>query len=165
MREPPMRPGTVDAAQETPEPFEHARLVEFRRTAAPARIDGEAEAGVVEQRASVALQRRDDGNLECVQFLGERMLLQNLGVAPASGAIELGHHGRLIFDPDLIDAVLVAVEGEHAAVAGEADRLECVQHALRCEAGIRRALGGYGIIRHWGMIAARSFRSVLGVCA
>ena len=45
----------VDAADEAAQPFAHARLVEFRRPAALAREDGEAETAVLVQGRSAEL--------------------------------------------------------------------------------------------------------------
>ena len=43
------------------------------------------------------------------------MLLKNLVIAPALWPIKLGNQRLTIFDADLVDPVLIAVEGEGAA--------------------------------------------------
>jgi len=53
---------------------------------------GEAEVLENVQRAAVLLQRGDDRDLALRQFDRERMLLEDLRVAPAIRAVELRHH-------------------------------------------------------------------------
>ena len=165
MHERRVRAGAVDAADEPADPLQHARLVELGRPSAASRVDREAEARVMEQRAAVTPQRRHDGDLERVELLCERVLLDDLRVAPSAGAVELGDHGRFVLQPDLVHTVLVAVQGEHAPVAQKADRLQRVEDALRREAGVGGGLRPFGVGRHWGMIAPASLPARRGVRA
>src|SRR5690606_17498229 len=58
---------------------------------------------------------------------------------PRRGSIELRHHHPAVVEPGLVDPVLVAVQGEEAAVALEADRRERVEDGIGRQAGVRRA--------------------------
>jgi hypothetical protein len=139
------RTGRVDAADEASEPFERRCVLEFRRATAAARKDGEPEAVEFVQRPPARLERGHDRDLVRVQLRREGVLLEDLRIAPARGAIELGDDGGSFLQPDLIDAVLVAVERQEPAVASQAQRVHGVQHDVRCEPGI-----GMRVVRHAG---------------
>jgi len=51
-----------------------------------------------------------------VAFDGERVFLQDLGIAPTFTMVELGDRRRLVLGADLADTVLVAVEFEQAPI-------------------------------------------------
>jgi len=51
--------------------------------------------------------------------VGECVLFVDLGVAPALGAIELGDDEGAVLEPDLVDAVLVAVEAEEPPIRAQ----------------------------------------------
>ncbi len=83
------------------------------------------------QRAPAQAQRRDRRHLGLGELPEESMLLENLLVAPAAGAVELGDERRrrgrepgraaqVLLDADLEYAVLVAVERQHLAGAAPA---------------------------------------------
>jgi len=67
------------------------------------------------------------------QFQAELVLLENRVVAPATGPVELGDQWCYIFDAHLIDAVLVAVERQHAGIAEVADAFHGVEDQVRRE--------------------------------
>ena len=66
------------------------------------------------------------------------MLFEDLGVGPACGTIELrddrgrlrSHRVRDLVQPDLIDAVFVAVQREQAAIAELADAGKRIEYAV-----------------------------------
>ena len=76
------------------------------------------------------LERRHHRDLALGQLAGEAVLLEDLLVRPAPGAVELGDEepgiaqgaALVLLEPHLVDAVLVAVERELAAVGQEARR-------------------------------------------
>jgi hypothetical protein len=67
------------------------------------------------------------------QFQCELVFLQNLRVAPAPGAVKLGHHRAAALQHHLEDAVFIGVQLQDAAVAALAHGVQCVQHVLGCE--------------------------------
>src|SRR3989449_11211772 len=107
----------MNASDEASDPFE--RLAVFQLGAAPAaaRIHGEAEPGMLAGKG-----RRDDRNFMLRQFFCEGMLFRDLPRAPAPGAVELEHDRAAVFQPDLVDAVLVAVEREQIGRASCRER-------------------------------------------
>ncbi len=133
----PRRADRVDAPEEAADPFQHFFVLELRRPAAAAREDGEAEAGEFVQGFFADHPRGDDGNFALGQLDGKGMVLEDLRVAPAIGAVELRHHVGVVLQAHLVDAVLVAVEREQAPVAAQADALERIQHRVGRQAFIR----------------------------
>jgi hypothetical protein len=57
-------------------------------------------------------------------------------IAPAASAVELRDQRRCVFDSDLIDAILEAVQREQAAVGVHASRLDRAEHGVRTQTGI-----------------------------
>ena len=88
------------------------------------------------------------------------MFFANGIVGPAARPIEFRDERRIVVDADLIHAVLVAVQSEEAAIAGEAQRLHGIQDVLRRERGKRQraVIGRVGCVRH-GRQASREFRA------
>ncbi|MCY1183102.1 hypothetical protein D9M73_236950 [compost metagenome] len=70
------------------------------------------------------------------------MLLAYRVVAPACRAVELGDQRRLALDAYLIDAVLVAVQRQHAGIAEKAEAFHGIQHQIGGEGGKGMAHGG-----------------------
>ncbi len=87
----------VDAADESPDPFERLRVVELGRAPALPRVHGPEKAIGSVQRLSVECQRCDDRNLAFGKLERERVLLENLRFAPTIRAIELRNY--LILSP------------------------------------------------------------------
>lgn len=106
--------------------------------AAAQREQGETMASVVVQGGAAEGQRGDHGQVGRGQFGGEGVFLGDGLVGPAAGPVELGHQRRAALDADAVDAVLVAVERQHAAVGEQAERLDRVEDAVRVEPGERR---------------------------
>src|SRR5690606_19711975 len=126
----PARTHRVQTPEQLAEAMQLVEVARLRRAAATAREQGEAKAGVFEQGLAVVQQRRHYRHLAVRQFGGELVFLQNRRIAPARRAIELGDQGLAVFDANLVDAVLVAVEGQYPRVADEADALHGVQHQI-----------------------------------
>jgi hypothetical protein len=74
--------------------------------------------------------RRDDRYVAFGEFEGELVLFENRFVGPALGTIELGDQRLGVFDTDLIDTVLVAVERQNKRVAEKADALDGIEHEV-----------------------------------
>ena len=142
VHEPRHGTGRVDAAEETADPRERVRCIELRCAAASARIDSDTKAAKRVQRRTFEHQRRDDRNLAGVKLGDELMLLRDLRIAPASRTIELRDDRRLVLAPHLVDAVLVTVEREQAAVAADADGVERVEDEVGGQDGI--GVSGHG---------------------
>src|SRR3546814_8177551 len=68
------------------------------------------------------------------QFAGEGVFFADRRIAPARGAIELGHAWRSVLDADAEYPVFVAVQRQHAAVATQAQGFDGLYHPLRVEA-------------------------------
>jgi hypothetical protein len=70
------------------------------------------------------------------EFKGELVLFENRFVGPALRAVELGDQRLGVFDADLIDTVLLAVERQNAGVAEKADAFDGIEHEVwgeRCK--------------------------------
>ena len=135
----------VDAADETPQPQPGLAVFQFRRMPALAAEQREAESLVAEQGLSIEHGRGDQRDFRGFQLQGKRMLLVDLFIAPAPGAVKLGYQGLGVLDAHLVNAVLVAVERQQAAVAQQAGGLHGLQHGIRAQPVIRRDvfLGGF----------------------
>ena len=130
----------MNAGQETADPFQGSGVAQLRRPSAAAREHGKAVAGEVVQRAPVDAGGRHDRNLLLRQLFHEGVFLEDGGLAPAPWPVELDDHRRSLFQADLVDAVLVAVERQQAAVAVQADALDGLQHRVRVEPCVRMGL-------------------------
>ena len=104
--------------------LEQVDIVEVGRTPAMTGVDSQPVVPGVVKRSSVDLQRRHDRNIGVGQFKIELMFLDDGFVAPASRPVELGDHRALFLDADLIDTILVAVEGQETAVATKRQTLQ-----------------------------------------
>ena len=103
-----------------------------------AKID-EAEIAETMQRAPVDGDRRHGGNLVRVELRDRaRALRGSASSLQRAGSIELRDDRRRVVAPDLVDAVLVAVERDHPAIAADADAVERVEHAIGGESCVGR---------------------------
>src|SRR3989475_10302422 len=93
----------MSASDEASDPFERLAVFQLGATPAAARVDGEAEPGALAGKG-----RRDDRNFMLRQFSCEGMLFRDLPRAPAPGAVEIENHRADVFQPDLVEAVIVA---------------------------------------------------------
>ena len=132
-----LRAHCMNAAEETAHPFERSRVLELRRTATAFGIHGKAESREGVQRCTAARKWRDYRNLARRELGNERVLFANLLVGPASGPIEFHDDGRRVVAPYLVDAILVAAEGQEPPVTSKPDAIERVEHDVRRELGIR----------------------------
>ena len=80
------------------------------------------------------------------------MLLEDLRIAPAPGAIELGDDDPAVLEEGLEDAVLVGVQLQHPAVAAQADAVERIEHRGRRQVGVGRGRAAFvgGLVVHDG---------------
>src|SRR5882762_11545731 len=118
----------MNAADEAADPFERLLVAELGRATAAARVDRYAEIGEAQR-----MHGCDDGNLALGELVREGVLLVDLGVAPAAGTVELGDHHRAVLEPDLVHAILVAVETEQAPIRTQARGGDPVEHPVRRE--------------------------------
>lgn len=85
------------------------------------------------------------------QFEAEAVLLQDLLVAPAVGAVEFGDKRGALFDSNLVDPVLVAVQGQDPPVADKPTAFDGVHD----EAGCQGLKGMRGLDRHFFPVTRR----------
>ncbi len=155
LHERPRRAHGVDAREEAADPFQRVEILQVGRAAAAPGAHGKREARVRVQRAAFHDERRDRGHLGGGEFGGEGVFLQDLRLAPAARAVELGDHARAVLQMHLIDPVLVRAQGHQAAVAVQADGRERVQHEVGREVGV-----GVEVValRRWWMVHGRHCR-------
>ena len=116
--------------------------LEIRCVAALPRKQCEAIALVHQQRlARVHLQRRDARQFRIGEFRDECVLFEDRGVAQSFGAIELGDDLAAVVEPDLVDAVFIAVEREQVAVATKSKSLDRGENQIRRQIGVRGGVG------------------------
>ena len=77
------------------------------------------------------------------------MLLEDLRIRPAPGAVELQHQLPLA-DPHLVHAVFVGVQREQAPVRIQIEGGTGIQHHLRCQTCERLPVGGGAFVYHRG---------------
>ena len=127
----PARSDTVHARQKTPDPGEVVGRFELRRAPALPRIQRETETGVMLQCGIIHIYWRDDGQFRDGEFGRERMFLEDGRIAPAPGAIKLGHDRRSILDAHLIHAILETVQREQTSVGIYTGRFDGIDHRIR----------------------------------
>ena len=151
----------VDARQEAADPFQHFDVVELRRAAAAARTDAELEPGVPVQCRAAQDQRADGRHFGRHQFGRERVLLEDLRLAPAAGPVELGDDGGVTLprrlQVRLVDAVLIGAQGQQPAVAVQADGGQRVEHDVGRERV--EGMGGHAPLSPHASAGAGSYSS------
>ena len=108
------RPARVDLHRARREPREH----------------GVAQPGMTGQGCALEDDRRRHRQVRGGELGRERVLLEDLRVAPAARPVELQHQHAVRGRAQLIDAVLVGVEGEQPTVAVDAEPLGGRQHLV-----------------------------------
>ena len=122
----------VDARQQAADDGKIVLVVQLRRTAAATGKQAETMvAEGVQSLLALVDERGHHRQFLFQQFSTEGMLFEDLRVAPATRAIELGDQRVAVFDADLINAVLVGVEGQDAAIAAMAQGLDRVHDEVR----------------------------------
>ena len=112
------RADAVDAPQHPPQDQQVLVVVELRRVPPWPRVEGKAEPLVMEEAlARLVSAGRHHRQLVLGQLEAELVLLDDLLVAPAPGAVKLGDQRLPLVDPHLVDAVFVAVQRGGAAIA------------------------------------------------
>ena len=115
------------------QPEQVIKVVELRCMTSPAGKSGNQKALRLLQCRAVNFHRRNNGQTVINQFLSEGMLFQNLLAGPAPRPVELDDDRVGFFDAYLIDAILITVKGEQAQVTAQANGLDAVDHAIRCQ--------------------------------
>jgi hypothetical protein len=122
---------------------------------APSAAVGEAVEDVVDAPQRAAPRERPHGahrDLLPGEVLEEQVLLQNLLLAPAPRAVELGDHPGAVGQLHLVDPVLERVEGIADGVALEAPGFDGGQHLLGGQ-GEEEVGFGRGVVRHAANVA------------
>jgi len=125
----------MDARKKAADPFQHLEVVQLGLAPATPWADGELEAAVRVQRAAVHHQRADGGHLGGHEFGGEGMFFEDLRLAPAPWAVELGHHAAAVLQRGLVHAVLVGRQGHEPPIAIQAHAGQRVEHGIGREGG------------------------------
>jgi hypothetical protein len=118
----------VYARDEPPEPAQRVGVFQLGGAAGTARIEGERESLVLGERFAGKREGRHDRDLARHELERESVLFEQRFVRPASGAVELRDERGPVFQPELVDAVLVTVEAEEPPVAAVAAGFHRVQH-------------------------------------
>jgi len=100
----------VDPAEHAAEDQQVVQIVELGRVPPLTRVKGKPEFVMMKQAfAGRVCQGRHHRQLMLDQIETEVVLLDNLGVAPASRTVKFGDQRLSFVDADLVDAVLIAV--------------------------------------------------------
>ena len=130
----PHGPHGVHAREGAAEHQQVVGVVELRCVTAAARKQREEQPGMpVQGLAGGVRQRRHHGQLRRRQLTAEGVLLADLRLAPARQPVELHDQGLRVLDADLVDPVLVAVQGQQARIADVARRFDGVDDHVRGE--------------------------------
>jgi hypothetical protein len=129
----------VNPPDEAPKPFERIAPVKIGGTAAAALENRKAKAFELVQRTTIECACRHGRNFARDEIGDKRVFLENGRIAPPLWPIELRNHRRAVFHTDLVHAVLIAVERQHAAISAHADSgqhaIERVEHTFRRKPG------------------------------
>src|SRR5689334_14017866 len=107
----------MQTTQQLTQAIQLIKVARLRCATTPAREQGETESGMFVQAFIVVDQRRDHRYIALGEFEGELVLFENRFVGPAQRTVKLGDQWLGVFDADLIDTVLVAVERQNTGVA------------------------------------------------
>ena len=132
----------MNPGDEAAQLFEQFEIVQIGRAATPAGIHGDAKVADLVKGGAVDDQRRDDRNLLFCKFRGETVFLEYRLIGPAVRAVELRDDSVILVDADLVNAILVAVQGEQASVAVEAQVFQRFEKVL----GLQLGIGERGVI-------------------
>ena len=121
---------SVQAAEQLPQSVQLIEIARLRGTATPARKQGEAKACVFEQALAVVNHGGNDRDFAVGQLEGETVFFKDRFVGPALRPIKLGNQRFRVFDADLIHAVFVAIECEHAGIAQESDAFDGIEYQI-----------------------------------
>ena len=103
-----------------------------------ARVKGIAKWSIRKECPAISSQGSDYWNLGSGEFQRKTVLFEYSLITPSMGTVEL-HHDRITrFDTHLVDAILVAVERQHPAVARMAGCLHGSNDDFRRQARERR---------------------------
>ena len=116
--------------EQAAEAIELVQIARLRRPATTPRKQRETKAGVLEQGFAVTHQWCHHRHFVLGQLEAEAVLLADRRIGPALGAVELGNQRLFVVDADLINAVFVAVQGQHAGVGQIANALDGIQHQV-----------------------------------
>ncbi|MNZ40944.1 hypothetical protein D3C78_584810 [compost metagenome] len=129
-------PDTVDAAEIAPHPLQLIQVVHLELAATDAMPDGEGVALMLQQGLAGKGDGGGDRDLRLTQASGKLVLLEDLGPAPATGAVELHHVTATILILKLVDPVFIAVELDEAGVDAQAAEIDRIHDEVGIEVGI-----------------------------
>ena len=135
------RPDRMHPAERATQQFARPGAIELRRATGMQRERRTAEPAMMVQGTPAVLQRRSHRHLTRRQLGGEIVLFGNLGVAPATWAVDLEHHCPTIDATHAIDAVLVTVQWKQPAVRLDAGLDGKVEDRVRSQP-LERDVGG-----------------------
>ena len=145
----------MQAGQQSADPAQHLGIFQLRPAAALARRDGQALALVMKESGPTAQRPWRCNRYLCGGELGgEDVLLEDLRVAPARRAVELGdrHIGafRVVLQMQHQHSVLEGIELQQPTVGAQACGVEGVEHELRRQVA-ETEIGGR--VRHPASVA------------
>ena len=120
----------MDAPDETAHPFQRVALIQLGRASAVLGEDAEAESAVAVQRVLVEHERRHHRDFTLRQLTHKHVLFQNRRIRPARGPIKLRHQRRAVFQPHLIDAILITVECQQTAIGAQPEAVYRVEYHI-----------------------------------
>jgi hypothetical protein len=134
-------PGGVNTADEAAQLMQMIEIIELRCATTLARIYRKHEI-IVHRQGRILVIDADyqwgyhrDFIIE--EELGEAMLLVYLLFAPAIRPIEFDDYRLIVFDANLVDAILVTVQGQDAGIAEPACRFDRCDYMIGGKPGIR----------------------------
>ena len=130
------RANRMNPPQKASHPFQYFGPVQLRRATTALGENRKPKILECVQRASVNDGRRHHWNLALVQRKHKLMLFQNLRIRPAIRPIKFGDNRLLIFDADLINAILVTVQRKQAAIAAITQTVNRIKNQIGAESRI-----------------------------
>ena len=130
VREPLPRADRMHAPERTADELQGPTRVDLDRARREPREHGVPQPCMPGQGRALEDDRRRHRQVRGGEFGRERVLLEDLRVAPAARPVELQHQHAVRGRAQLIDAVLVGVEGEEPPVAVDAEPLGGRQHLV-----------------------------------
>ncbi len=114
----------------------HVFVIQFRRAATFARRDRKPEIAAVMQCFSLQREGCDNRDVGFRKFDTETVFLEDCLVAPAPRSIKLRDYRLLVFDANLIDAILIAIQCQKSPIAVIAEFLHRCENVVGLKLGV-----------------------------